>query len=559
MKLTLGLLNGPCNLPIDVSFTLLNASLDGSDVISPAPNGQANVMAPLAADGDGNGLPDGADKYPVFLRNALDPDWDIGPDGLANTQDDLSGGTPPTMPIQRLAGLTKMFGQWISVQIVTFAPGALLPVGGDRITFKPDLGFPTLVVLQDPTGANAAGPISDICSPLRYDFGAFGQTWDNPCTGVIDTAATRGNCPSEFDFALENLGYPLFPCDQNNSLDEDSDGVVNDGCPQVNAQPETGQGCVNTTSDDQEDSSVNDGCPQLGDVSEGGYIGGSCSGNDEGGCVIRTNPADARSYDFVTAAVSARDADSDGRDNVADSCPLQPDTGTDPDSDGLPSVCDPSPQTPSPQSPLSGGAPCFETGIVGHDDDQDCYSNRQDNCPLVPNRGQQDVDGDAIGDACDPNPGLPNGSRASSCMVFGLTVGVGADPRAFGPVFDTGSTCQAASGIPSAPGSGGSPTPTPSGSGGGTGGGPASPTPTATPNGCILDDNDFDNDGRKNRRDKDDDNDGVRDGRDRDDDNDGIRDRRDSDDDNDGIPDRKDRNHGKLYCPDEEDADDDDD
>jgi hypothetical protein len=92
-----------------------------------------------------------------------------------------------------------------------------------------------------------------------------------------------------------------------------------------------------------------------------------------------------------------------------------------------------------------------------------------------------------------------------------------------------------------------SPTPTPS------------PTPTRTPAGCILDDNDFDNDGQRNQRDRDDDNDGIRDGRDKDDDNDGIRDSRDRDDDNDGIVDWRDRDNGKLWCPRDRDRDDDDD
>lgn len=58
-------------------------------------------------------------------------------------------------------------------------------------------------------------------------------------------------------------------------------------------------------------------------------------------------------------------------------------------------------------------------------------------------------------------------------------------------------------------------------------------------------DNDFDNDGIKNRVDRDDDNDGRRDARDRDDDNDGIRDRRDRDDDNDGYRDRQDPDNNR--------------
>ncbi|MGH9204386.1 MAG: hypothetical protein ACRD2A_24420, partial [Vicinamibacterales bacterium] len=74
------------------------------------------------------------------------------------------------------------------------------------------------------------------------------------------------------------------------------------------------------------------------------------------------------------------------------------------------------------------------------------------------------------------------------------------------------------------------------------------PSGSPTPPACILDDNDFDNDGRTNNRDRDDDNDGVKDGKDIDDDNDGLPDRSDPDDDNDRIPDRADHDDGKLYC-----------
>ena len=39
----------------------------------------------------------------------------------------------------------------------------------------------------------------------------------------------------------------------------------------------------------------------------------------------------------------------------------------------------------------------------GPDTDGDEISDRQDNCAKIPNRDQQDADGDGRGDACDPD------------------------------------------------------------------------------------------------------------------------------------------------------------
>jgi hypothetical protein len=49
----------------------------------------------------------------------------------------------------------------------------------------------------------------------------------------------------------------------SNNTDDDADGKVNDGCPQVGAAPEAGAQCNNNTDDDA-DGVVNDGCPKVG-------------------------------------------------------------------------------------------------------------------------------------------------------------------------------------------------------------------------------------------------------------------------------------------------------
>ena len=108
-------------------------------------------------------------------------------------------------------------------------------------------------------------------------------------------------------------------------------------------------------------------------------------------------------------------------------------------STAFPNDCDPNPAAPSSNSP--GGC---EAGTVGPDEDQDCYSNRQDNCPLtiqleepqnppsyttppqeVNNRPQLfDKDVDGIGDICDikacPASDTPAYTKAN-CELFGVT------------------------------------------------------------------------------------------------------------------------------------------
>lgn len=44
--------------------------------------------------------------------------------------------------------------------------------------------------------------------------------------------------------------------------------------------------------------------------------------------------------------------------------------------------------------------------LVTPDEDSDCVANADDNCPGIGNATQDDVDGDGVGDVCDPRPAI---------------------------------------------------------------------------------------------------------------------------------------------------------
>jgi len=134
-------------------------------------------------------------------------------------------------------------------------------------------------------------------------------------------------------------------------------------------------------------------------------------GEDEAGYEMRSNPAYGGTYTVRWYTESMPDADGDGFENYGDTCPF--DVNVDPsfkvvpghpDNDGIDGACE-----------LGDGATpginCW-TGAPGLPDFTDCdgdgFQNRGDNCPLVANPGQADVDTDDIGDACDDRGNGPN-------------------------------------------------------------------------------------------------------------------------------------------------------
>lgn len=64
----------------------------------------------------------------------------------------------------------------------------------------------------------------------------------------------------------------------------------------------------------------------------------------------------------------------------------------------------------------TAGQVAVATTTVQVTDDGDAIPNAADNCPDVANHGQDDFDGDGVGDACDPDPGIPTTDDAEDVV-----------------------------------------------------------------------------------------------------------------------------------------------
>jgi hypothetical protein len=187
---TLGLLNNPCQTTLPVTFRMLNATLDQSTTVT-----FENSYA-LGADG----LPEGATKYPEFLKTIF----------------------PGLTPTARLFGMASASGTPVTMNAIIFEPGTT--VFGK--TFDASLGRIVANVLNNPAAMLAPNPITDFCTPLSAKVTTFGiaQT-DATITPVQGGAVVSTNPTTPGDYTFTTFDSSM--------LDPDGDGLESyrDTCP----------------------------------------------------------------------------------------------------------------------------------------------------------------------------------------------------------------------------------------------------------------------------------------------------------------------------------------
>ena len=370
-----------------------DADGDGDGV--PSGVGTGCDVCPLAfdpeqLDADGDGAGDACDRCPGAGASDADDDgvclpFDNCPFRANPTQDDSDGdGLGDACDFCAGPGSGDSDGDGVcdEVDVCRFVPD---PEQADRDGDGVGDACDVCPEVPDPDQGDAdSDDVGDACDPVacidwdRDGFGELPESVGGPPQCPPDDCPFAYD-PDQTDTDGDGFGDACDSCVGPGADDFDGDGVCRaaDNC----------EGFPNPGQEDADGDGVGDVCdPCVGPGSDPDYDqDGICSSDD---CPFVADPGQ-------------EDGDGDGIGDACDSCPAVFDpVWLDQDFDGIADACDP---------------------VQCVDFDQDGFGNQGyvndcalDNCEDTSNPGQEDVDGDGVGDACDNCPDARNSAQVDS-------------------------------------------------------------------------------------------------------------------------------------------------